>query len=197
MRHHPWRMNRQCDGTALIEFAIVLPVLLLLVLGGLEIGHTMYVNSILVGQVQKAGRDLTLEGSGSAAAQTAIENNVTNMIHQVIGTAQVSYQILSFHDYANAANRAEEFGDTNHDGKCDNGETFVDSNANGSWDADGSVSGRGGSKDVVLLTATVTYPRLLLGRTFAASPTVTMQASTLLRNQPSATQSQPPTGTCP
>lgn len=184
-------------GTALIEFAIVLPVVLLLILGGLELGHTMYVNSVLVGQVQKAGRDMALEGASTADAQAAIEARVTSAVHQLIGGAQVNYSVLSFHDYANVANRAEEFGNSNHDGRCDNGETFVDSNANGHWDTDGSVIGRGGAKDVVLLTATVQYPRLPLGRTFASSPNVTLTASTLLRNQPSTTQSQPPTGTCP
>ncbi len=184
-------------GTALIEFAMVAPVLMLLILGGLEVGHTMYVDSILTGQVQKAGRDMTLEGANSPATVATIEGNVTDAVHQVMASAAVNYTILSYHDYANAASLPEEFGDTDHDGFCDHGETYVDSNSNGHWDADGSVTGRGGAKDVVLLTATVTYRRLGLWQMFTGSPTVTLKASTLLRNQPSNTQSQPATGTCP
>ena len=190
-------LRRDMRGAALMEFALVLPLMLLLILGGLEIGHTFYVKSILVGQLQKAARDMSLEDAGSASTVTAIQSRVTDAVHQVIAGAAVTFDIRSFHDYKNAAHRAEEFGDADHDGMCNNGETFVDSNGNGSWDADGSKDGRGGAKDVVMMTASVSYPRLGLGHFFGADPDVNLSATTLLRNQPSSTQSQPDTGTCP
>ena len=189
-----WRDGR---GVTTVEFALVLPALLLLLLGGLELTHTKYVQTVLVGQLQKAGRDISLEGSASNAAQTTALNKVTSTLQAVAPNSTVTYTLKSFHDYANVANRAEEFGDADHDGVCDHGETFVDSNGNGHWDADGSVNGRGGAKDVVLLTATLTSPRLAMGQLFGAGPTITLTSSTLLRNQPSSTQSQPATGICP
>lgn len=189
-------LRRDMRGAALMEFALVLPIMLLLILGGLEIGHTFYVKSILVGKLQKAARDMSLEGAGSVSTVTAIQTQVTDAVHQVIAGAEVTYDIRSFHDYKNAANRPEEFGDADHDGICNNGEAFVDSNGNGHWDADGSRSGRGGAKDVVMMTASVSYPRLGLGHFFGADPDVNLAATTLLRNQPSSTQSQPDTGTC-
>ena len=190
-------LKRDARGAALMEFALVLPIALILILGGIEIGHTFYVKSVLVGKLQKAARDLSLEGAASDSAITAIQNEVTSGVKQVMSDARVTYDLCSFHDYKNAANRPEEFGDTDHDGVCNHGETYVDSNGNGQWDADGSREGRGGAKDVVMLTATVTYARFGMARLFSSNPDVKLVASTLLRNQPSTTQSEPSTRTCP
>ena len=191
------RIHSDNRGAALVEFALVLPIVLLLILGGLEIGHTFYVRSILIGKLQKAARDISLEDAGADTRVAAIKTEVERAVHQVMIGAAVDWDIRSFHDYKNAAHRPEEFGDANSDGNCNNGETFVDSNGNGRWDADGSKIGRGGAKDVLMMTASVSYPRLGLGKFFTAAPTVNLSATTLLRNQPSSTQSQPTTGTCP
>ena len=184
-------------GAAAVEFALVLPVFMLLLMGGLEITHTKYVQTVLVGQLQKAGRDMSLEGSATSTAQSSVEASVTRSIQAVAPNARVSYTLQSFHDYANVASRPEPYVDNDSDGVCDHGETFTDSNGNGHWDVDGAADGRGGANDVVLLTATVTYPRIALGWTYGSGSTVTLQASTLLRNQPSSTQSLPATGICP
>lgn len=197
MRPFPASLHGDLRGAALMEFALALPVMLLLILGGLEMGHTFYVKSILIGKLHKAARDMSLEGAGNAARVAAIQAEVTDAVHQVIAGAAVDYDIRSFHDYRNVAHRPEEFGDTDGDGLCNNGETFVDSNGNGVWDADGSRSGRGGAKDVLMMTASVSYPRLGLGRFFGAGAEVKLTATTLLRNQPSTTQAQPDTQTCP
>jgi len=168
-------------GVTVIEFAIVAPVLLLLIVGGLELGHMKYVQTIFVGQVQKAGRDMSLESSASALNQASVMANVTKYISGVAYGAKVTYSVQSFHDYRNVAKRAEE---------------FVDCNANGVWDSDGAVSGRGGAKDVVLLTVNLSYPRMAMGRFFGGGDTINLQSSTVLRNQPSTSQSVPATGTC-
>lgn len=186
---------RNRSGVTAIEFAFVAPVLMILIMGGLEVGHTMYVNSILVGAVQKAGRDMSLEDASTNL--TTIEGNIGTAVRQVVRLqSDPTFTIRSYHDYVNAQSPAEEFGDTDHDGLCDHGETYVDSNDNGQWDADGSVDGRGGAKDVVLFTASITYDRLPIGRFISSNPTMTLTASTLLRNQPSNQQSQPTTRVC-
>lgn len=191
------RLVRSDRGSSLIEFAIVAPVLILMLLGGLEIGHTMYVRSALVGSLQKAARDISLEGASSSTQMDAITKTVKDAVHQIMPSADVKLDAKSYHDYSNAANPAEEYNDADHDGRCDHGEAFVDSNRNGSWDADGSVNGRGGSKDVVLLVATASYNRLGLTSLLAAAPRTTLVAKTLIRNQPNDQQADPPTAVCP
>lgn len=190
------RLQQAQDGAALVEFALIFPVLALLTMGAFEMLHMKYVETVFVGQLQKAGRDLSLEGAASETAQATILRSVSTALKAVAPDASVQFDLKSFHDYTDVADRMESFGDANSNGTCDNGEAFVDRNGNGVWDLDGSVNGRGGAKDVVLLTGTLTYSGLALGRLFREGGTVTIQSSTLLRNQPSAAQSQPSTGVC-
>ncbi|EZP50843.1 TadE/TadG family type IV pilus assembly protein [Sphingomonas sp. RIT328] len=190
------RLARSTRGATLVEFAIVTPLLLLLLLGGLETCHTMYVRSALVGSLQKAARDLSLEGASSSVRVNAITASVTDAVHQIMPAANVSLVAKSYHDYSNAANPAEEYNDADHDGRCDHGEAFVDSNRNGNWDADGSVTGRGGARDVVLLVATASYNRLGLTALLPSAPQTVLTAKTLIRNQPNDQQADPPTGYC-
>lgn len=190
------QLARDSRGTTVVEFALVAPVLLLLSLGGLELAHMMYVRSILQGQTQKAGRDMSLEDAADAVRQEQIEGQVRSAVLAVVSSGSVTFAKTSFHDYRNAHDRMEEYSDSNHNGRCDSGEAFVDANNNSTWDTDTGVDGRGGAKDVVLLTATATYPRLALGKLFASDPDVKLTASTVLRNQPSDEQAAAPMRTC-
>jgi len=74
------------------------------------------------------------------------------------------------------------------------GDCFVDVNGNGSWDSDAGKSGTGGSDDVVLYTATVTYREIFPVSGFLGwGSTRTLTATTMLRNQPYASQREPAT----
>ncbi|WP_165911433.1 TadE/TadG family type IV pilus assembly protein [Sphingomonas sp. PP-CC-3A-396] len=178
----------------MIEFAIVAPVLLLMIVGGLGIGHTLYVKSVLDGEMQKAGRDMSLEDAAGDARRGAIQDRVRKQVREVINNAKIDFEISSFHDYRNAENRVEEYTDSNHDGKCNAGEAYVDANNNGTWDVKGGSNSIGGSKDVVLLTANVSYPSFLpYGQSLGI---MRVTSSTLLRNQPSNDQAAAPMRTC-
>jgi hypothetical protein len=180
----------------LVEFAMIAPVFLLLILGGLDLCHTMYVRSVLTGQLQKAARDLSLEDASASVRQDAIETAVRNAVQNVAPTATVTITPTAYRDYSSVGN-GEEFNDGNHNGRCDNKESFVDNNRNGVRDADSGEDGRGGAKDVVLLTATVSYDHLPLAAMFTGGSRVELTAKTLIRNQPNDQQPDPPSGTCP
>ncbi|MGE4411843.1 MAG: TadE/TadG family type IV pilus assembly protein, partial [Sphingobium sp.] len=57
------RIRRDERAATLIEFAFVAPVLCILLLGAFDVGHTLYMTSVLQGVVQKAARDSGLETS--------------------------------------------------------------------------------------------------------------------------------------
>lgn len=178
------------SGATLIEFALVSPVLLVLIMGTLDLGHQLYTRAVLVGEMQKAGRDSALE-TGSAQA-SALDAQVTNVVKAVSPTATVSFSRNSFRDFSDAAaSEPEEWTDTNSDGTCNAGEPYSDANNNGIWDADGGNDGQGGAKDAVVYTATVTYPRIFpMAGLAGLSSNVTLTASTILRNQPYADQDE-------
>lgn len=181
-------------GAAMMEFALVAPVLLLMVVGGLGAGHTLYVKSVLDGEMQKAARDTSLEDAASDTRRAVIQDRVRAQVHELIAGARVDFQLTSFHDYRNAQNRKEEYTDSDHDGTCNHGESYVDANNNGTWDLQGGRDGVGGSKDVVLLNAIVSYPSFLA---FGQSRgQMTLTSSTLLRNQPSSDQAPAPMRKC-
>lgn len=185
-------------GATVLEFAFVAPVMLLLLLGGLDIGLRIYVRSVLEGEMAKAGRDSSLESGTNSTTQTNLDTRVQTMINQVMRTANVSFTRTSFSSYARVQNRAEPFIDANNNGLCDNGETYQDSNRNSRWDADSGLSGAGGANDALLYTATVTYPSILpLSAILGQGSNVTISASTVLRNQPYTDTAPVVSRTCP
>lgn len=172
----------QC-GVTLVEFAFVGPVLILMIIGLFDVAHTQYTNSVLHGAMQKAGRDLTLENAISEEAN--IDDRVEQQVRAVMPPdAEIVFEKVSHFDFADIG-EPEEFTDLDNDDACNNNEPYVDTNNNGRWDPDRGKDGIGGARDAVLYTARVSYPRLFpLYSMIGLSQTVTLEASTVLRNQP-------------
>jgi Flp pilus assembly protein TadG len=198
MRARPMftRLRDDSRGVTVIEFAIVAPVMLVLMMGLGDLIYQQYAQSILSGALQKAARDSGIEGG--AASTTTIDGKVIAMVSQIMKTptnncaasAPAGTWCATRKSYDNFSEVAPEpFTDTNKNGKRDAGECFTDENGNGTWDADPGSDGQGGASAVTLYTMSITYPRLfpvagLLG--WANSQTIS--STTLLKNQPYATQ---------
>jgi Flp pilus assembly protein TadG len=173
-------------GLTIIEFAIIAPTLLVLLMGTFDLGFRAYATSVLQGEVQKAARDATLE-TGSTAG-TALNSRVQTQVSRVIANGTWAFNRRSYSSFTRAG-QAENFTDSNSNGVRDAGECYQDENGNSNWDADVGLNGQGTSDDIVVYTASVSFPRLfpmygLLGW----SPNQTISASTTLRNQPYGTQ---------
>lgn len=183
-------LARDQAGATIIEFAIVAPVLGLVLLGAFDVGHTLYTRAVLQGIVQKTARDSALESGAGSAAQTALDNKVKAQAKALANNAQIDITRRFYRTFTDAAAaRAETWTDTNDNGTCDGSEPYEDANRNGSWDADGGDAGQGGAKDATLYTVTVSYPRMFPFYNIAGgSRTTKITASTVLRNQPYADQ---------
>lgn len=179
------RLTGDRQGATLTEFGFVAPVLCLMIMGIFDMAHTQYTNSLINGALQKAGRDLTLEGAltNQGDIDAKVRAEVLNVVPDT-ATTTIEFQKLSHFDFSDIG-EAEEFTDDNADGICNDGEVYVDSNGNGQWDANRGREGIGGARDAVLYTAVVTYPRLFPMYGLIGMPqNVTLRASTVLRNQP-------------
>jgi hypothetical protein len=175
-------LRRDDGGVALVEFALVAPVLILTLLGLFDLSYNMYTASVLEGAIQKAGRDATLEGAGTRSA--AIDDRMRNVVLDLVPSATVEFDRRYYADFDDVE-RPEDFTDGNADGKCNDDEPFEDVNRNGRWDADRAQSGVGGARDAVLYSVTVRYPRMFpYMRIIGLSDTVVAEARTVLRNQP-------------
>lgn len=172
------------SGVTVIEFALVAPMFLLLVVGCLDLGQMVYAVGVLDGAVEKAARDSTLETGDTTAADAQVED----VILKVLPGADVTSTRRSYFDFSDIA-RPERWNDGNNDGTCSEGENYVDENNNGDWDSDVGSTDNGGANDVVMYTVTVRYDPIF------ALPLVPIDwsrreitSTAVRRNQPFATQ---------
>lgn len=179
----PRRLRRDDKGVTAVEFAIVAPVLITMIMGIFDMAHSQYTSALMNGAMQKAGRDLTLQSGFSS--QSAIDTLVENQVRKVIPASATIELVKLSHNEFEDIGEAEEFTDENSDGICNNDEPFIDYNNNGQWDANRGETGIGGAKDAVLYTINVSYDRLFPMAGLAGLPKkVELSASTVLRNQP-------------
>ena len=178
-------LRRDRRGVTLVEFAIVAPVMLLMLMGLGDMLYQVYAQSILNGELQKAARDSGIEGG--AANTSTIDAKVQTAVKKIAPNATFTSTRKSYDTFSEVA--PEPFTDSNGNGVRDAGECFTDENGNGSWDQDPGAAGQGGASAVTVYTMTATYPRLFpVARLFGWSSTQTISATTLLKNQPYATQ---------
>jgi Flp pilus assembly protein TadG len=194
------RLTLRADesGATIIEFGIVAPVMLLMLMGFFDLAHTSYARSVLQGAMQMAARNSTLESGTATASQASIDSYVQNQVKTVVGSSAVFTATRKSYTDFSSVSSAERYIDANGNGKYDVGECFEDVNGNGSWDADMGKSGQGGADDAVLYTMSVSYNRLFPMATMLGwSAKQTISASTVLRNQPYGSQATPVYAKCP
>ena len=181
------RLGRDEQGSALTEFGLLAPVLIVLLLGAFDMGHSLYARSVLEGSLQKAARDSSLESGTVVANQTVIDNMVRGQLNDLgISNADITIQRRYYRTFsAAAAANAEPYTDNNHNDECDNGEPYEDRNNNNPRDEDGADAGQGGAEDTVLYTVTMNYERLFpIAAFIGLSDRQIIQASTVMNNQP-------------
>ena len=192
-------LRRDTRGVAIVEFALIAPVLMLMLMGLLDLAYNMYTTEMLQGAIQSAARNTTIEGSSGKEAQ--LDAIVTTAVRAVAPTATLTFNRRAYSSFTNAG-RPEDFTDVDNDGTCNHGEPFEDANANGTWDLDRGQVGFGGARDAVLYTVTVNYQRPVPVAGFIPGQTkdFTLTATSVLRNQPFGEQTAtaaPKTGNCP
>jgi Flp pilus assembly protein TadG len=168
-----------------VEFAIVAPVMMMLLMGLSDLAYQIYAQSILNGALQKAGRDATIQGAANNTA--AIDTKVESMVQKIAANATFTVTRKNYDSFS--VIKPEPFTDNNGNGIRNTGECYTDINGNSQWDADPGNAGQGGANDVTAYTMTVTYPRLFpVAGLFGWPSTQTISATTLLKNQPYASQ---------
>lgn len=67
LKHRLLRLGRRQEGATAVEFAIIIPVLMLLILGGMDFGHMFYIEHMIT--------NASREGARYAARYTASPND--------------------------------------------------------------------------------------------------------------------------
>lgn len=168
----------------MIEFALVAPVFLLLVIGIMDLGQMLYGQVLLNGATQTAGRNSTLEGANTAGEDAKI----AAALLPVLPGAQITVTRQRYYDFTDIG-RPEKWNDADNDGSCDNAESYIDENGNGRWDKDVGIASNGGADDVVVVAVTARYePVFRIPFLPAKWAHRTLIANSIRRNQPYAVQ---------
>jgi Flp pilus assembly protein TadG len=176
-------LRRDTKGATIVEFALILPVLCMMLLGTFDLGYRSYVNSVVQGTLHDAARMATVGG----VTNTQISTFVQNRLHAFSRNATITTTTRSYSDYMVVGVPETITSDTAPLGVYNTGDCFQDDNGNGTWDADRGRSGTGGSEDVVYFEVTMTYPHIVpVAKLFGWNGNVTTTQNTVLRNQPFA-----------
>lgn len=193
------RLRGDQQGVSAVEFALIAPVLLTMLMGLLDLSYNVYTAQMLQGAVENAARKSTIEAASANVA--AIDGVITTAVKAIAPAATLNFSRKAYNSFG-SVNRPEDYDDVNGDGTCNNGEPFEDANSNGNWDLDPGQAGFGGARDAVLYNVDITYPRAFPIFVFipGQGPTFSMTAKVVLRNQPYGSQSSsgsaPVTGNC-
>jgi len=192
-------MSADERGVTIIEFAIVAPVLIVMLLGGFDLVHQSYVRSVLQGALNDAARRAAVEDPEFVAAGDTLEERVANLIigqvDPIAPNAEIEIEQSNFYDFSGIGNPEKLMTDVNENGQYDesDGDCFADLDEDGEYDTDTGREGIGGANDVVFYEATLTMPRLVpLHGFLGVAPEYNLRAETAIRNQPYEAQRTPP-----
>jgi len=144
------------DGATAVEFAIIAPVLIMLMMAITDIGMMMFAQGVLENSTFMAART---GKTGFVEQDKTREETMIEVLHQRAGTlmdtTKLNITSISYGEFDDIG-QPEPFIDANGNGERDTGENYTDVNGNGVYDDDVGTSGQGAASEVVVYT--VTYP---------------------------------------
>jgi Flp pilus assembly protein TadG len=182
-----WRQFlRAHDGVTAVEFAVIAPVIVLLLMGIVEFALIMLTYNVMESATSVSARlgATGFTASGTSRAQTILAA-INNRAGALINTSQLAVT-AKYYTLYDQINDPEPYTDSNHNSTHDSGEPYTDVNGNGSWDADMGTAGYGGAGDIVVYT--VTYPwqivTPLMSGLIGTNGTFTITTHAVTKNEP-------------
>ena len=183
------RLRTNDAGGALIEFALVVPLLITLIIAVIEFAMIVVVMVLLEGGVREAARyGMTgREPDGSTRLQEIVDIIESHSLGLVTITTN-DVDVLIYDDFASVGGGDELVIDVNGNGDWDaaDGDTYNDLNGNGTWEADHGVPGAGNGGAIVLYRVTANWQTLtpLVAPFVGDGGTIPLSASVVIRNEP-------------
>jgi hypothetical protein len=171
-------------GATAVEFAIILPLLLLFIVGGIETAIILFIGSSIESAVMEASRYGITGGSSSGESRAdKVLDIVEAKTYGLLDMTKVNMETLVYQSFADIG-KPEPFVDQNANKAYDTGEPFVDVNGNAAWDADMGKAGLGGPSDVVVYRLSYDWGVVTPVMREIVGATVTHVSSIAVRNEP-------------
>ncbi|MGI9434021.1 MAG: TadE/TadG family type IV pilus assembly protein [Geminicoccaceae bacterium] len=173
------------SGQAIVEFALVAPILLGLLCGIIEFSSIILVQTLLEGGARQASRyGITGVVPDGISRQTMILQIIGENSFDIIDPDNIDVETQVYRTFGEIG-QPEPFTDDNGNGSYDSGEPFEDINANGGWDGDMGAAGLGGPGEVVVYQLSYDWPIMVPIFRPIFGDEVTVEASIAVRNEPS------------
>lgn len=175
-------LRRDRNGNAAVEFGLLAPLFVLSIVGVMEVGMILGVQSLMEGAVRDAAR-FGVTGQDDTERLEIIGDIIANRTIGLVDLDEAQVDILTYGSFDDVG-APEPFVDAApFNGVYDPGEAYSDINGNGQWDPDQGKKGAGASSEVVLYRILYDVPSLtglidhLLGG-------ISLSASIAVRNEP-------------
>lgn len=153
---HTRRFLRCKDGITSLEFAFIVPVFIVLVMGIIEFSMIMFTFAVMESATYSTAR---LGKTGYTDPELSREAFILQTItERTTGFLDPELLSITATVYANFddVGAPEPYIDGNGNDVYDLGESYSDINGNGQWDSDMGSAGYGDANDIVVYT--ITYP---------------------------------------
>ena len=149
------KFRKNNTAASALEFALIAPVLFILIFAILEITSVMLATAVMENAVRTASRmGITGYTPVGVTRDTYIQQLVKdNMLY--LNPNSVVFSTLVYDSFANIG-KPEPYTDSNGNTIYNIGEPYTDINGNGQWDPDMGASGAGGAGAIVVYE--VQYP---------------------------------------
>lgn len=175
---------KNTSGATIIEFAVVSPLLFLLLAGIIELGLILFTTSAMEGATNIGAR-IGKTNFYTGNRESYIRNEIIKLTGGMLNTNNLSISILSYNSFANIGQPEPCISPSTPPCPGIPGVNFTDINGNGTWDADQGATNAGGSGAVVLYRSTYPWHLFtpLLSSLIGTDGTYTITAVSAVRNE--------------
>lgn len=187
MLRHLKSICRDRRGTSALEFALVVPIVIFMIVGTMEFAMIGFRTTILEGGLREAARFGTTGASmtGTANREEAIIKIVNDHANGLFTVTSSDLTTLVYPDFSQIG-QSEPYTDTDASGAWEDPEPYTDANCNGQFDEDMGLSGAGGGSEVVLYTVDLEIGTItgLIDHLIAENGKFPLTATIAIRNEP-------------
>jgi Flp pilus assembly protein TadG len=96
------RIRKNQDGATLLEFTFVAPIFVMMMLGGLDIGYSLYLRTVGSGTLEATARTASLQGASQATMEANIRTAMNKLLpqNQRSNPAAITITQKSYSDYS-------------------------------------------------------------------------------------------------
>jgi hypothetical protein len=173
-------------GATAMEFAFVMPILLLFTVGILEFSMMFLAQNTLENATNYASREgKTGHVDSGMTREEYMLFLIQSRISRLMDIEKLTLDTKVYRSLEDVG-KPEPYTDANNNNQYDLGETYTDTNLNGHWDPDIGVEGLGNSGEVVVYTVIYPWQTLtpFLGNILGNDGIIGLTSRILVKNEP-------------